>query len=153
MSTATAHPARPARLRLPRRLPELVLVGAGVAAALVTMGGFTLVMNHADADTVETVIMPALTGGAAGPGADALTMGKTLAAWLGASLVVLLLLVAAGTTHMLRRPASRRPAWWLLAAGLVCLLGSQLVLYPVAFLFLLAAAVIAVPPPPEVCPR
>ena len=128
MSTATAHPARPARLRLPRRLPELVLVGAGVAAALVTMGGFTLVMNHADADTVETVIMPALTGGA---------------------LVVLLLLVAAGTTHMLRRPASRRPAWWLLAAGLVCLLGSQLVLYPVAFLSLLAAAVIAVRPRPE----
>ena len=128
MSTATAHPARPARLRLPRRLPELVLVGAGVAAALVTMGGFTLVMNHADADTVETVIMPALTGGAAGPGAAALTLGKTLAAWLG---------------------APRRPAWWLLAAGLVCLLGSQLVLYPVAFLFLLAAAVIAVRPRPE----
>ena len=40
-----------------------------------------------------------------------------------------------------------------LAAGAVCLLGSQLILYPVAFLFFAAAALFVLRPLPEGSPR
>ncbi|UVY84964.1 hypothetical protein NLU66_05010 [Brachybacterium sp. NBEC-018] len=147
-AAATAAPVRG------RRTLEIVLVGLGIIAAVVTMGGFTLVMNQVDQATFEAVVMPALLGGdtALDPLA-AREAGDTLAAWFGVSLVLLLLLSAAGIALARSRPWRRTPAWWFLAAGLVCLLGSQLVLYPVAFLFLLAAALVALRPLPEGSPR
>ena len=133
-----------------RRTVEMVLVGLGTLAALLTQGGYTLVMNRIDQPTFEAVVMPALVGEDSGlDGEEARVLGDTLAAWLGLSLVVLLLLAVAGVAHTRSRPSRRAPGLWFLAAGAVCLLGSQLILYPVAFLFFAAAALYALRPLPE----
>ena len=63
--------------------------------------------------------------------------------------VVVVLLAVAGIAHTRSRPHRRLPGLWFLAAGTVCLLGSQLILYPVAFLFFAAAALFALRPVPE----
>lgn len=149
---STARRGGPADSSAPRmRRPfEMVLAGLGMAAALLTHGGFTLVMNRIDQSTFEAVVMPSLVGESSGlTGEEARVLGDTLAAWLGVSLVVLLLLSVAGIAHTSSRPSRRTPGWWFLAAGAVCLLGSQLILYPVAFLFFAAAALYAVRPLPE----
>ncbi|WP_114561046.1 hypothetical protein [Desertihabitans aurantiacus] len=139
--------------RVPRRA-ELAIAVVAMAAAVVTMGGFTLVVNQMDQQTFGAVVLPALGGEGSGLAlAEAHTMGRTLAAWFGASLVVLLLLSAAGIALTRSRPHRRGAGWWFLAAGLVCLLGSQLVLFPVAFLFFVAAGLFAVRPVPRVSPR
>jgi len=133
-----------------RRTVEMVLVGLGMALALIAQGGFTLVMNRIDRATFERVVMPSLVGEDSGLSSEeARVLADTLAAWFGISLVILLLLAVAGIAHTRSRPHRRLPGLWFLAAGTVCLLGSQLILYPVAFLFFAAAALFALRPVPE----
>lgn len=138
----------------PRRTAELLLAGLGVLLSLLTMGGFTLVMNAVELSEFEAVIMPALLGDSTGLPVDrAYEMARTLSAWFGVSLVVLLLLSAAGIALARSRPHRRSAGWWFLAAGLVCLLGSQLILFPIAFLFFASAGLFALRPLTERSPR
>lgn len=130
-----------------RRTVELWLVGIGMALSLVSLGGFALVMNQADQATFETVIMPSLLGPDPGMSvAEAYEFGRTLAAWFGVSLITLLLLSVVGVFFTRHRPWRRSSGWWFLAAGLTCLLGSQLILFPVAFVFFVAAGCFALRP-------
>lgn len=130
-----------------RRTIELWLVGIGMALSLLGLGGFTLVMNQADQATFESVIMPTLLGPDPGmSAAEAYEFGRTLAAWFGITLITMLLLSVIGIFFTRRRPWRRSPGWWFLAAGLVCLLGSQLILFPVAFVFFVAAGCFALRP-------
>lgn len=135
------------RARRPRRTAELVLLGIGLLVALVTMGGYTLVTNQLDQAGFIEIVAPVLLGedSAADP-AQTYEAGRTLAAWFGASLVVMLLLSAIGIAHLRSRPHRRTPGWWFLAVGLICLLGSQLVLFPVAFVFFVVAGLFALRP-------
>lgn len=130
-----------------RRTAEHVLLGAGLLAALVIMGGYTVVINQMDQTTFTEIVAPALIGADAGLSAEeAYQMGRTLAAWFGVSLVVMLLLSAAGIAHARLRPHRRTPTWWFLATGVICLLGSQLILFPIAFVFFLVAGLYALRP-------
>lgn len=148
--TDGSRPARPARMR---RTAELLLVAVALVLSILTMGGFTLVMNEIDMATFEEVVKPALLGGGDLPVEQAHAMASTLAAWFGASLVVLLLLSAVGIACARSRPHRRTAGWWFLAAGLVCLFGSQLLLFPVAFLFFLPAGLFVLRRTPERSPR
>lgn len=154
MRPAAAGAARDRRQMRLRRTPELIIAGIGVALSLVAMGGYTLVMNAIDLAAFEEVVMPALLGGSTDvPVDEAFEMGRTLAAWFGISLVILLLLSAAAFTLARRRPHRRTAGWWFLATGLVCLLGSQLLLFPIAFLFFVSAGLFVLRPLPERSPR
>ncbi|MFE6971130.1 hypothetical protein [Isoptericola sp. NPDC057653] len=127
-----------------RRRAETWLAVAGMVGAAVFLGGFALVLNRTDEETFLARLYPAMTdAGVDLASADAYDAARTLAAWFGLTLVVVLLVAAAGVYVARRRPARRSTGWWFLAAGLACLLGSQLVLYPVAFLFFLAAGLFA----------
>lgn len=140
-SPVAAHSAAPRRMR---RTAEYVILGLGLLAALVTMGGFTLVINQLDQTDFAEIIAPALFGEGAGlDAAQTYEAGRTLAAWFGVSFVVMLLVSAVGIAHMRSRPRRRTPGWWFLAVGLICLLGSQLVLFPIAFLFFVVAGLFA----------
>ncbi|WP_157975751.1 hypothetical protein [Brachybacterium sp. YJGR34] len=151
VAPGASRPAKPPRRR---RRAELILVALGLLLSILSMGGFTLVMNEIDTATFEEVVMPALVGGSAEVSvAQAEEMARTLAAWFGVSLVVMLLLSAAGIATARSRPHRRTAGWWFLAAGLVCLLGSQLILFPIAFLFFLAAGLFVLRPTPERSPR
>lgn len=131
-----------------RRHAELVLAGLGVAASAVLQGGFALVISRSDDATLESAVLPALRGaGLELADADAHVVLHTLAAWFGYSFIVTALLTAMGFFFARLRPRRRATGWWFAAAGLACLIGSQFVLYPVAFLFLLAAALFAVRTP------
>lgn len=157
MSVMTRHPAapsgsRPAKPALMRRTAEMILLAVALVLSILTMGGFTLVMNEIDMATFEEVVMPALLGGGDLSVQQAHEMASTLAAWFGVSLVLMLLLSAAGIAVARSRPHRRTAGWWLLAAGLVCLLGSQLLLFPLAFLFFLPAGLFVLRPTPERSP-
>ena len=129
------------------RTPELVVATVGIALSLLTMGGYTLVVNSIDAATFEDVVMPALLGGSGELSVDAAhELGRTLAAWFGVSLMVILLLCAAGIALARKRPDRRTTGWWFFAAGAVCLLGSQLLLFPIAFLFFVSAGLFVLRP-------
>lgn len=143
------HPSRPGEQAAPRvsRTAELWLVGIGMALSFVALGGFALVMNRIDLATFEQVVMPALVGAEAGTGvAEAHELARTLAAWFSVTLIAVLLLSAIGWFVARRRPWRRAAGWWILAAGLACLIGSQLILFPVAFIFFVAAGLFALRP-------
>ncbi|MFE5342703.1 hypothetical protein ACFQ80_20955 [Isoptericola sp. NPDC056578] len=130
-----------------RRTAETWVTVAGMVTSAVFLGGFALVMNRADEQTFLDAVYPAMTGaGMRLEAADAYDAARTLAAWFGLTLVVVLLVAAAGIYVAHRRPARRSTGWWFLGAGLACLFGSQLVLYPIAFLFFVAAGLFAVRP-------
>ncbi|NHI17397.1 hypothetical protein [Microbacterium excoecariae] len=139
--TAVTH-ARPRTRRL-----ERTIAGIGAALALVFQGGFAAVVAGADEDTLRADIIPALEGaGVALPAGGEIEAVQTLAGWFGFSLVAVLAFTALGFFFSRIRPTSRSAAWWFVAAGLACLVGSQLVLYPLAFLFFLAAGLFAARP-------
>ena len=136
-----------------RRTAEQWLVGIGMAVSFVAMGGFVLAMNRIDDVTFEQVVMPALVGAEAGvPVVEARLLADTLAAWFGVTLVAVLLLSVIALFLARRRPWRRGAGWWAAAAGLACLLGSQLILFPVALLFFVAAGFFALRPVPDGSP-
>ncbi|WP_312170082.1 hypothetical protein [Microbacterium sp.] len=128
-----------------RRRAELIIAGIGLAAAAVLQGGFALVITRSDEATLQSTIVPAVR--AAGldlAEADAHVVLHTMAAWFGFSFIVVALCTAIGFFFARLRPRRRATGLCFLAAGLACLLGTQFVLYPVAFFFLIAAALFAV---------
>lgn len=130
------------------RRAELIVAGCAVAAAGVLQGGFALVITRSDDAALGSSILPALRdAGLDVADGDAHVVLHTLAAWFGYSFILVALLTAMGFFFARLRPRRRSTGWWFLAAGLACLLGTQLVLYPVAFLFFLAAALFAVRTP------
>ncbi|WP_193103587.1 DUF4064 domain-containing protein [Brachybacterium sp. FME24] len=130
-----------------RRTPELWIASIGSVLSFVALGGFSLVMTKIDPAAFERVVMPALIGPEAGMSRqEAFEVGRTLGAWFGATLLLVLALVSVGIFFARRRPSRRSTGWWFLAAGLACLLGSQLILYPIAFLFFVSAGLFALRP-------
>lgn len=143
----TARPGRDHAAPVISRAAELWLLGIGMAASVITLGGFALVMNRIDLPTFEEVVMPALVGEETGIGvAEAHELARTLAAWFSVTLIAVLLLSAICWFLARRRPGRRTAGWWALAAGLICLLGSQLILFPLAFVFFVAAGLFALRP-------
>lgn len=137
------HPAPP-RIR---RTVELWLTAIAIALSVLALGGFSLVMNQIDAGGFEEVIMPALLGEQSGMSLEhAFEAGRTLGAWFGVTLIAVLLLASAGIFFTRRRPWRRASGWWFLAAGLACLLGSQLILFPLAFVYFAVAGLFALRP-------
>jgi hypothetical protein len=132
-----------------RRAPAEVWAAAlGLVLSTVFLGGFAVVMNRLDAGTFATDLYPEMqragldlaTGGGA---AGAYEAACTLAAWFSLTLMAVLALGAVGIVAARHRRGYRTPVWVFAAAGLVCLLGSQLILYPVAFLFFVGAGLSA----------
>lgn len=143
--TATAIRETEAAAPAFRRRAELIIAGIGLAAAAVLQGGFALVITRSDEATLQSTIVPAVR--AAGldlAEADAHVVLHTMAAWFGFSFIVVALCTAIGFFFARLRPRRRATGLCFLAAGLACLLGTQFVLYPVAFFFLIAAALFAV---------
>jgi len=129
---------------------ELWTAGAGLVLATMLLGGFTLVMNRLDEETFDRVVAPAFD--TANPGASAgvsYESVQTLSAWFGFTLVAVLLLALVGFLVARHRPWLRRSGWWFAAAGFACLFGSQLILFPIAFLFFVSAGFFALRPIPD----
>ena len=151
--TTMAEERRPAR-RDPatppprvRRTAEQWLLGLGMAVSFVTMGGFVLVMNRIEDADFEQAVMPTLVGAdAAMPASEARMLADTLASWFGVTLIAVLLLSVIALFLTRRRPPPRGAGGWALAARLACLLGSQLILFPVAFVFFVTAGLFALRP-------
>ena len=147
----TAHRRWPAEGTEPppsiRRTAELWLTGIGAGLALLFLGGFALVVNRLDEAAFEEVVRPVLLGGAGhlSP-AEAFEAGRTLSAWFGFTLLLVLALAAVAVLLTRSRLWRKAPGWWLFAAGVVCLVGSQLIAYPIAFFFFLGAGLFAARP-------
>jgi hypothetical protein len=130
------------------RTAEVWLAGIGMVLSTLFLGAFTLVMNQLDEEGFLATLYPEMqragldltAGGATGGAYDA---ARTLAAWFGLTLMVVLLLGITGIFVARRRPGRRTGGAFFAAAGLVCLVGSQLVLYPVAFLYFVSAGMFA----------
>lgn len=123
---------------------ELWLAVIGAILSTVLLGGYSAVVNRLDKSTFEAAINPAfLVAEGESQVEAAFTAGSTLSSWFGVTLILVLGLAAVGVLGSRRRSWSRSPGWWMLAAGLVCLFGSQLLLFPVAFLFFLSAGLFA----------
>lgn len=129
------------------RRAEIWCAAIGMVASTVFLGGFTLVMNTLDEQSfAESGLGDVLGMGAQVSATESYQLAATLAAWFGFTVLVVLLLGVVGIIAARRRPQQRRHGWWFAAAGLACLLGSQLILYPVAFAFFLAAGLFALRP-------
>ncbi|WP_109210134.1 MULTISPECIES: hypothetical protein [Microbacterium] len=131
-----------------RRRAEVTIASIGLAGAAVLQGGFALLITRSDDETLRTGVVPALRdNGVEISDADADVALNTLAAWFGYSLVLVALLWAVGLFFAHHRPRRRSTGRWFVGAGLACLVGTQLLLYPVAFFFFVAAALFAVRKP------
>lgn len=131
-----------------RRRAEVIIASIGLAGAAILQGGFVLLITRSDEETLRTGVLPALRqNGVEIFDADADVALGTLAAWFGYSLVLVALLWAVGLFFAHHRPRRPVTGWWFAGAGFACLLGTQLLLYPVAFFFFFAAALFAVRKP------
>lgn len=126
------------------RRPEKWISGIGLALAGLLQGGFTLTVNASSEAEFTEKILPALQAAGINPTGDAYEGARTLAGWFGFSLIIMLALCAVGFFIASRRPERRSTGWWFAGAGLACLVGTQFVLYPIAFFFFLTAALFAV---------
>jgi hypothetical protein len=126
------------------RRPEKWISGIGLALAGLLQGGFTLTVNASSEAEFDEKILPAMQAAGIQPTGDAYEGARTLAGWFGFSLIVVLALCAVGLFSAAPRPARRSTGWWFAGAGLICLVGTQFILYPVAFFFFLTAALFAV---------
>jgi hypothetical protein len=130
-----------------RRTAEIWSAGVGLALSTILLGGFVLVMNTFDeASFTASGLADNLGLSSEITPAQAYELASTLAAWFGFTLIGVLTLGATGIFAARRRPWRRQTGFWFLAAGLVCLLGSQLILYPVAFAFFVSAGLFALRP-------
>src|SRR5699024_12605835 len=101
LAGAAAGAGRRPSARRRHRLPEYVILGLGLVAAVVTMGGFTTVVNQMDEAAFGEIVAPVLLGEDPGrTAAEAYRIRRTLAARVGASLVALPLLRAVRLPHM-----------------------------------------------------
>jgi hypothetical protein len=131
-----------------RRRAETWVATAGLVLSTVLLGGFTVVMNQVDETAFYATLHPEMQGigldltTAAVPG-GAFEAARTLAAWFGLTLMVVLALGTTGIFAAGRRRGRRAAVWIFAATGLACLVGSQMILYPVAFLFFLSAGMSA----------
>jgi hypothetical protein len=142
-SPAVREEAAPFRRRI-----EVVIASVGLVGAAVLQGGFALLITRSDDETLRTGVLPALRdNGVQISDAEADVALNTLAAWFGYSLVLVALLWAVGLFFAHHRPRRRATGWWFAGAGLACLVGTQMLLYPVAFFFFVAAALFAVRKP------
>lgn len=133
------------------RLLEKVVAAVGVVLSVVSLGGFSRVMGSVDLVGFTETLYPGLlaaTGASAAqmPPEEAFETLRTMGAWFGFTLLAVLLLSAVGYYVAHRHPNRRVAGWWFLAAGMACLIGSQLVLFPVAFPFFLTAGLFALRP-------
>lgn len=147
MATETELAAAPAEPAL-RRTAEVWSAGIGMALSTVFLGAFALVMNRIDEAEFVTTLHPEMQRigmdlTASGVAGDPYDAARTLAAWFGFTLMAVLLVGITGIFVARRRPGRRSTGWFFAIAGLVCLVGSQLVLYPVAFLFFVSAGLFA----------
>lgn len=126
------------------RRPEKWISGIGLALAGLLQGGFTLTVNASSEAEFDEKILPAMQAAGIQPTGDAYEGARTLAAWFGFSLILILALCAVGLFIASRHPERCSTGWWFAGAGLICLVGTQFVLYPVAFFFFLTAALFAV---------
>ena len=126
------------------RRPEKWISGIGLALAGLLQGGFTLTVNGSSEAEFNEKILPAMHAAGINPAGDAYEGARTLAGWFGFSLILVLALCAIGLFVASRRPERRSTGWWFAAAGVICLVGTQFVLYPIAFFFFLTAAMFAV---------
>ncbi|MBE1875253.1 hypothetical protein [Myceligenerans pegani] len=129
----------------PRRTVEVGSAVAGMVLSGLFLGGFSVVMNQIGEDVFRDSLHPemAAAGIDLSTAGDPYTVARTLAAWFGFTLMGVLALGSAGVYAAQRSPERRATGWLLAAAGLVCLVGSQLILYPVAFLFFVGAGLFA----------
>jgi hypothetical protein len=142
-SPAVREEAAPFRRRI-----EVVIASVGLVGAAVLQGGFALLITRSDDEALRTGVLPALRdNGVQISDAEADVALNTLAAWFGYSLVLVALLWAVGLFFAHHRPRRRGTGWWFAGAGLACLVGTQMLLYPVAFFFFVAAALFAVRKP------
>jgi len=145
---AGAEPEAPDEAVTVRRTAELWVAGVAAALTTLSLGAFTVVVNGVDEATFADSLYPLLAdggvAGAAGVPVDvAYEATRTLAAWFSLTVPIVLGLTVVGFMLARRRPARRSTGWWFLAAGLACLLGSQLLLYPIAFGFFVTAGLFA----------
>jgi predicted PurR-regulated permease PerM len=135
------------RPRAMRRTVEVSICAAGMVLSLLFLGGFALVVNRTDRADLESTLVPLLFREDTSMTTDQLyEVTATLGAWFAVTLVLTLLLGAVGIFFARRRPTRKRNGWWIFAAGLVCLLGSQLIAFPIAFVFFVSAGVFALRP-------
>lgn len=124
---------------------------AGVVLSTVFLGAFSRVVGGVDLAGFTESLYPALLEATGTPASElspeaAYESTRTLGAWFGFTLVGVLLLSTLGFVLGHRFPNRRFAALAFGAAGLVCLLGTQLILFPVAFPFFLAAGLHALRP-------
>ena len=144
-----ASPSRMPRAAPFRRRIELIIAGIGLAASAVLQGGFAFVIIRSDDETLQTAVLPALREagiervGCRRPGRRSTPSPRGSASrsssWRCSA--------RSDSSSPCIAPAGVRHCWWFVGAGVACLLGTQLVLYPVAFLFFLSAALFAVRTP------
>lgn len=113
----------------------------GIGLSIVFLGGFTLVMNQITVtqfSTLFSTVFPAVFNQM--PEEEAFRQFKTLGAWFGFTLLIVILLVVVANSLITYRNYRKAAACILVLAGLICLVGTQYLAFPIAFLFFLAAA-------------
>ena len=111
----------------------------GAILSVVFLGGFTFLINQVSLAEFETIFSNVFGDVIDSLGvAGAYEFFKTLGAWFGFTLLAVLIFIALATLFIKYRNYRKRAGVMYLLAGLVCLLGSQLFAYPIAFFFFVA---------------
>lgn len=120
----------------------------GVGLSVVFLGGFTLVVNQMTIDQFSelfTEIFPSVFSQMTDE--DAFMQFKTLGAWFGFTLLLLIVLIVVANFLLTYRNYRKTAAGVFVLAGMACLIGTQYLGFPIAFLFFAAAALCVIRKP------
>lgn len=127
-----------------KRTGEIVASWILIVIIVVFLGGFSLVMNTLDEKEFSKRIYPLLDSQKSGLSeAQMYEQFKTMGMWFGLTLMVLLVLMILSLFFLSGK------YWWIspllyTMSGVVLLLGTQFLLYPLAFFFFVLAGVVFV---------
>lgn len=120
----------------------------GMGLSIVFLGGFTLVINQMTVDQFSDLfseVFPSIFSQMTDE--DAFVQFQTLGAWFGFTLLLLIVLIVVANFLITYRNYRKPAAGVFVLAGLSCLIGTQYLAFPIAFLFFAAAALCVVRKP------
>ena len=118
---------------------ELWLGWIGAGLSLVFLGGFSFMMNQVSVDEFENAFFDVFESMIRSMGIEeAYQVFRTLGAWFGFTLLAVLILVSVASLLIGYRNYRKRAGIIYLLCGVTCLIGSQLIAFPIAFFFFLS---------------
>lgn len=118
---------------------ELWIGWLGAALTCLFLGGYTITINQLNTADFKEIFTPVFSSVMETMSSDeAMELFKSLGAWFGFTTLIVLGLTVVASVLFRYRNYRKKAGILYLVTGVCCLIGSQLIAFPIAFFFFVA---------------